>query len=302
MSSTPDAPKVADPNVTAQQQQDLNSKAAQSSQAGSMVNQSNPFGNLSYSQTGTSPDGTPLYTASTTLSDANKQLLDILQGTQKSAGQQGNALISGANYGAVSPSDAIGNATSGLVKDAMSKQVSYLSPYFTQQTDQLDTKLRNQGFAPGQPGYDNAMRALQNNQGNTVTGFESQIEPQMFQQAQSTYLMPAQLGGTLAGLGSPTMPAFTPQPGLNVQPANLIGATANAQQAQQQSYQDQLQQSQAMMSGLFGIPTAVLGGWAKGGGLSSLLGAGGLGTAAAGAGADATMASLLGTLGTAAIL
>jgi len=273
VSSSPTPPAVTDPNTTAANQTALNTKAGEASQVGSMVNQSNPYGSLSYSQTGTSADGTPLYTASTTLSQPNQQLLDILQGTQKTAGQQGQNLIAGANYGASSPTDVIGNATSGLVKDAMQKQVSYLDPYFKTQTDQLDTKLRNQGFAPGQPGYDTAMRALQNNQGNTVTGFESQIEPQMFQQAQSTYLMPAQLGESLSGFGSPTQPTFGTTPSLSIQPANLIGATANAQQAQQQTYQDQLAQNNSMMSGLFGIPTAILGGWAKGGGVQSLLGA-----------------------------
>lgn len=273
MSSTPDAPPVADPNAVAANQQALNTKSGQQSQVGSMTNQVTPTGSLSYSQTGTSSDGTPLYTATTKLSDPQQQLLDILQGTQKTAGQQGQSLISGANYGAQSPTDVIGNATSGLTKDAMTKQVAYLDPYFKQQTDQLDTQLRNQGFAPGQPGYDNAMRAVQNNQGNTVTGFLSQMEPQMYQQAYQNYMTPASLGGTLAGLGSPSNPTFQNTPQLNIQPANLIGATANAQTAAEASYQDQLKQSQAMMSGLFGIPSALLGGWAQGGGLSALMGA-----------------------------
>jgi len=273
MSSTPDAPAVADPNTVAANQQALNTTAGQQSQVGSMTSQVTPTGSLTYNQTGTSSDGTPLYTATTALSAPQQQLLDTLQGTQKIAGQQGQNLISGANYGGQQPSDVIGNATSGLVKDAMAKQVAYLDPYFSQQTSQLDTQLRNQGLLPGQPGYDNAMRAVQNNQGNTVTGFEAQMEPQMYQQAYQNYMTPAALGGTLANLGAPSNPTFQNTPQLNIQPANLIGATANAQQAAEASYQDQLKQSQSMMSGLFGVPTALLGGWAQSGGLSSLLGA-----------------------------
>jgi len=273
MSSTPDAPTVADPNTVAKNQQALNTTSGQQSQVGSMTNQVTPTGSLSYTQTGTSSDGTPLYTATTKLSDPQQQLLNTLQGTQQAAGTAGKNLISGANYGAQAPGDVIGNATSGLVKDAMAKQVSYLDPYFKQQTEQLDTQLRNQGFAPGQPGYDNAMRAVQNNQGNTVTGFEAQMEPQMYQQAYQNYMTPASLGGTLAGLGVPSNLTLQNTPQLNIQPANLIGATANAQQAAEASYQDQLKQSQAMMSGLFGIPTAALGGWAASGGLSGLMGA-----------------------------
>lgn len=272
MSNSPDAPTIADPNTVASNQQTLNNQAGQSSQAGSMVNQNNQYGSLSYSQTGTSPDGTPLYTATTSFTPQQQQLLDTLQGTKKVAGQQGQDLITGANYGAQQPGDVIGNSTSGLVKDAMAKQVDYLNPYFTTQTDQLDTKLRNQGFAPGQPGYDNAMRGLTNSQNNTVTGFESTMEPQMYAQAYQNYMTPATLGASLAGLGSPTDPTFTATPQLSVQPANLIGATANANTANEASYQDQLKQSQAMMSGLFGVPTAVLGGWAQNGGMQSLMG------------------------------
>jgi hypothetical protein len=273
MGDSPSPPAVADPTKVATDQQALNTKAGTQSQQGSMTNQVTPQGSLTYSQTGTSSDGTPLYTATTKLSDANQQLLDILQGTQKSAGTGGASLIAGANYGAAQPSDVIGDSTKGLVQKAMQQQTDYLNPYFKTQTDQLDTKLRNQGFAPGQPGYDNAMRGLQNSQNNTVTGFESTMEPQMYQQAYQNYITPAQLGGTLAGLGAPQAPTFQNTPQLNIQPANLIGATANAQQANEQNYQSQLQQSNAMMSGLFGIPTALLGGWANSGGLSSLMGA-----------------------------
>jgi len=272
MSSTPDAPSVTDPNITAANQQALNTKAGQASQAGSMTSQVTPTGSLTYNQTGTSSDGTPLYTATTALSAPQQQLLNTLQGTKQTAGTQAGQILSGANYGAQAPGDVIGNATSGLVKDAMAKQVSYLDPYFKSQTDQLDTQLRNQGFAPGQPGYDNAMRAVQNNQGNTVTGFEAQIEPQMYQQAYQTYGLPANLAGSLANFGAPSNPNFVQTPQLSIAPADLTGATASAQAAKEASYQDQLKQSQAMMSGLFGIPTALLGGWAKSGGMQDLMG------------------------------
>jgi hypothetical protein len=274
MGSSPQPPAVTDPNITAANQQTLNTNAGQSSQAGSMVNQVNPYGNLSYAQTGTSANGTPLYTATTSLSPAQQQLLTELTGTQTTAGKQAGTLLKNANYGA-NPTDVIGNGTTGLTGAAVAQQTAYLNPYFQTQTSQLDTQLRNQGFAPGQPGYDNAMRALQNNQNNTVTGFISQIEPQMFQQATQEYQMPAQMAESLAQFGAPTNPtqSFTSTPSLNITPANLTQATANAQQAQQQTYQDQLAQNNAMMSGLFGVGSAVLGGWAKNGGVQNMLGA-----------------------------
>lgn len=301
MGSSPQVPNVPDPNVVAANQGTINTKAGQASQAGSNVNQNNAFGSLTYAQTGTSPDGTPLYTANTTLSPEEQQLLTTLQGTQKTAGTAAGNLLTGANYGSVPAAQAIGDATTGLTKDAMDKQVAYLNPYFTTQTSQLDTQLRNQGLAPGQPGYDNAMRALQNNQGNTVTGFLSNIEPQMYQQASQTYQLPASLAGSLAGLGAPTLPnqSFVQTPGLNIQPANLEGDVASANTANMNAYQAQLGQQNAMMSGLFGIPTAVLGGLAKNGSLTGLSGL--FGSAGAAGGADAGLAALQ-ALGPAAII
>lgn len=270
MGNSPDPPKPTDPNITAANQQKLNTTAGVESQKGSMVNQVNPYGSLTYTQTGTSPDGTPLYTAKTELSPENQRLLDILRGTQTTAGQAGQNLISGANYGATQPKDVIGDMQSGWMKDAMGKQISYLQPQMNYDTDRLDTKLRNQGFAPGDPGYDKAMNALKQSQGQTITGFEASMTPSLLDAATKMYMLPAALGGQLTGLGAPQNPSWVQTPNLQIQPANLIGATANYDQANQAAYNAQTSKDNAMMSGLFGVPTAVLGGWAQAGGLGSL--------------------------------
>lgn len=276
MGNSPDPPKATDPNVTAQKQQDMNIKAGTMSQQGSMVNQSNPYGSLTYTQTGTSPDGTPLYTASTKLTDANQQLLDILQGTKKSAGEQAQSLLGGANYGAAQPKDVIGDMSGGWLKDAMAKQMSYLQPGFDYDVAKMDTKLKNQGFAPGTPGYDKAMNALKQSQGQTITGFQASQQPELLKQAAQLYAMPATLAGSLAGLGAPTDPSWVQTPNLQIQPANMIGAQANADAMAMKAYEAESAKHGDMMSGLFGIPTAILGGMAQNGafsGLDSLMGA-----------------------------
>lgn len=284
MGSAPSAPAVTDPNTTAADQQNLNTTAGETSQQGSMVNQNNPYGSLSYSQTGTSADGTPIYTSTENLSAAQQGLLNTQQETQQTAGTQASNLLTGANYGAESPTQAIGNATSGLTGQAVQQEENFLQPFFAPQVSQLQTQLENEGTMPNSPAYTQAMNNLLQSQGQTESGFVANIEPQMFQQATSEYQMPAQMAESLAGFAAPANENsnLTQTPGLTVQPANLIGATANAQTAEQQSYQDQLQQYQSMMSGLMGIPTAVLGGLAAGAtggaslGLTGLLGAGGL--------------------------
>jgi hypothetical protein len=269
LGSSPTPPAVTAPTTTATAQQALNTTSGTQSQQGSMVNQATPYGSLTYNQIGTSSTGTPLYSASTSLSPAEQSLFNTYTGTQQTAGTAGQQLLQNANYGATNPATAVGNATSGLTGQAVQQEENYLQPFFTPQTQQLQTQLLNQGIMPNSPAYTQAMNNLQQSQGQTESGFVANIEPQMYQQALSTYELPATLGGQLTSEGSSTNPTFQQTPGLTVQPANLVGATANAQQANQQSYQDQVTQYNNMMSGLMGIPTAILGGWAKAGGASA---------------------------------
>lgn len=265
--SSPDPPEVRDPGKVAETQQQYNRQAGIESQAGSMVNQYNPYGSLEYSQTGTGPGGVPIYSANIKLSPAQQQLLNTLQGNQQTAGNYATNLLGGANYGGQTPSDVIGGTTSGLTKDLIGKYVDYLNPFFTQQTDQLDTKLKNQGLQPGTPAYDQAMNAARQSQNQTVTKYTADIQPQAYQQAKDMYLTPLAMASQLMGLSQPgsVNQNLVNAPALNEQPANYIGAVANAQDAEMKAYQAKLQQQQGMMSGLFGTAGNVLGGWAKGG-------------------------------------
>jgi len=261
MGSTPSAPTPTPATTVAAGQQAYNTAAATNSQQGSMVDQSNPFGSLSYTESGVGANGTPLYTATTSLSPAEQNLLNTYQGIQGASGNSALALLSGADYGASSPSAAIGNLTSGLVGQAAQTEASYLQPFFQPQTEQLDTQLRNQGITPGSPAYQQAMNNLAQSQGQTYTGYLASTEPQLFNQATTEYTMPAELATSLAGISAPTTPnsSFVNAPTLNEQPADLTTATSNYNTAEQQAYQSQLQQNQAMMSGLFGIGTTALG-------------------------------------------
>lgn len=280
MFNTPSAP---DPVQAAQYGQNIansqtgmNVGAATTSQAGSEVNQNNQYGGLNYSQTGTGPGGVPIYTANVSLSQPQQQLFNQYQTTQGQAGQEGNTLLGTGDYGSgQSPASVIGDATSGNTAALVKEQTDYLNPFFTTQHDQLDTQLRNQGLAPGNPAYDNAMRGLQTNQGLTVSQAAAQFEPQAYQQATQNYELPLQLGENLAQFGQAGTPTsqLVQTPGLNIQPADLTGATATENNALNSTYQAQMAQNSAALSGLFGIPSAVLGGWAKSGGLSNLMGA-----------------------------
>jgi len=274
--SHPPTPESAQSVTDKQAAQNLT--AASGQQAASNVDQSNIFGNLNYSQTGTGPGGVPLYTATQTLSPEMQAIVHSLQG-----GIQGQLNNSGFDQG--NAASTIGNMTSGTTKDLLDKEVSYLQPFFTQQQEQLDSQLRNQGIGPESPAYTRAMNNLGQTQNQSVTGFLAQAEPSAYGQAVSSYMLPLGISQQLQGMLNPNFlpSSFINPPQNTLQPASYTTANANYNQAVNQQYQNEVARQTSMMSGLFGMGSAGLGGWARGG----FAGLGGLGGAAADSGAAA---------------
>ena len=250
-SGPPPAPSAGD---VSKKQQDYNITAAAAGQAGSMVGQETPFGSLSYQKTGTGPGGIPLYTATTNLTPQMQAIVNSLQGIT-SGNLGGPTDYSAGNFGQV-----VGDATSGLTSNLLQKQMDYYQPYFKKDKAQLDTTLRNQGFAPGQPGYDNAMRGLLDSQNRTMQQAAATFEPQAYNQAVQNYLGPLSVANTVYGMINPAFAksSMVPTPTTSVQPVDYSSNAWN-------QYNAQLQQSQAAQSGMWGIPTALLGGWAQSG-------------------------------------
>ena len=58
-----DAPSPPDPVATANAQETLNKNTAIYQAEMNNVNQTTPYGSLTYTQTGTNPDGTPIFSA-----------------------------------------------------------------------------------------------------------------------------------------------------------------------------------------------------------------------------------------------
>lgn len=290
MGSTPSVPPVTDPNVTAANQQSLNIGALEGGQAASLISQYNPYGSYQYVQTGTGPNGVPIYSSIDQLTPEEQAVFTANQGARQTAASNAATMLTNSTPQYTSPPDLSTNAGS-ITQSVMANEVGYLNPYFNTQKSQLDTQLRTQGLKPGDPGYDVAMNNLNQSQGQTVTGFEAQIEPQAYAQALQSYLTPLQTAGMEMALGTPgsVKQEMTNTPTFNMQPANLVGATASAQDAEMKAYQAQLAQSQAMMSGIFGIPTAIAGGLARNSALGSLFGGGS--AAAGGAAAGGTAAA-----------
>jgi hypothetical protein len=260
--SPPDPTKAIGQGIQAagETSQYINQPIAEENQAGSNYNQYDPYGSLTYTQTGTGPGGVPIYSSKVQLSPQQQQLLDRLQGTQTTAGAQAGNLLAGANYGGASPTDVIGNLTSGLTGQNMASYLASADPFFSTQSNQLDTQLRNQGLQPGQPAYDNAMRSLTTNQGYSVYGAAASFEPQAFQQATTEYGLPAQMALQLAQFGAPANPTsqFETGAGLNIQTPNTTGDIGSMVSADQNQYQAQQNQYNTMIKNLMNVAGGIV--------------------------------------------
>ena len=248
-----------------------------SAQAGSQYNQSDPYGSLNYSQTGTGPGGVPLYSASTSYSPSQQAALGQYTGTQLQAGSEATPTLNYGNYSGASPTQQIGSMTSGTTGQLENAYLGSAEPFFQTQQQQLDTQLQNQGFTPnspsgagtnsngptasGNPAYNNAMRQLTTNQDQAVLGAAAQFEPQAFGQASQLYSEPLTMAQSLSQLGAPISPTsqFTSNTP-SLAPANETAAYGTAQTAAEQQYQGQQAQYNSMMQGLFGVGSAALGG------------------------------------------
>jgi hypothetical protein len=256
MGGSPSPPPVADPAGVSAGQFASSLAAGESAQAGSQVNQIGPTGSSTYYQTGVGPNGVPTYTNVQQLTPQQQQLLNEQQLGMGLAGGAGANLMANTFNQYSSPTN-LTDAAGGATQQLLGQETSYLQPYFSQQTSQMDTSLRNQGIMPGTPAYNQQMLNLSQQQNNAVTGFLAQAEPAAFQQAQTNYLTPLQVSSALMGENQPgnvNLPETGQAP--NYQAPDVIGAQANAQSALESNYQAQLQQQTAMLTGLMGLGSA----------------------------------------------
>lgn len=272
----PSAPAAPDYTGAAQQTAQGNIDAARLATAANRVNQVTPYGNLDYAITGQDPYGNPTWTATTSLSDVGKQLLNTqnqaalgLGGTiNAQLGQVQNTMGKGFNPNIPSVQTSLDNKGGMQGWDKANQLLMQrLAPQMKIQQEQLDTKLANQGIAPGTEAYNRAKVALgmqQNdllnqsqltgltagntlfNQGLTSANFGNTAQQQAYNQALTNYNLPLNTLSALRTGSQVQNPTFinAPQQATTTGPDLLTAAQAqgqynmsnfNAQQAAQSS-------------------------------------------------------------------
>ena len=249
------------PYIQAAQQTSLGNLAgAQNATAANRVNQSTPYSNLNYTQTGTDANGNPIWSA-------NQTLAGPLAGAQSSLAQ-GVANQAAQGFNPNTPS--VGINPGQLYSDAIMQR---LQPQQAHAQQQQAASLANQGIAPGTDAYNNAMRTFQQGQNDQLTsaqvggiGVGLQANQQAFnQQLQQANLPYQQLGAFQQATQPGYVNAYNQQAVSGPDYTNAYSTAQNAQIAQQNQ---QIAQQANLQNGLFGL------------GSSAILGAGGVGNLA----------------------
>ena len=261
------------PYIQAAQQTALGNLAgAQAATSANRVNQSTPYANLNYSQTGTDANGNPIYSANQTLNNG------LQSGLQNISSNVINA--SASPFGVANTQNQIANnAALGQQgwNTATQDVLNSLSPQLSNQSEQLTNSLAQQGIQPGTEAYNKAMQLQGINQNNllaqaALTGAtvqNQQVGQNIAQQSTnnaglqnnytqnlSAYNNPLQ---QLAGFNTATNPGYiTPYNQTATTGPDYNAATQSTQNAQIAANNAALGQSTNLTSGLFGLGSSAI--------------------------------------------
>jgi hypothetical protein len=208
----PSAPAAPDYSGAAKETAAGNLQAAQTATAANRVNQVTPYGNLNYTESGTDSQGNPTWTATTSLSDVGRQLLNSQNATSLGLGNTINAQLGqvqntmgqgfNPNTGPITTNVGQSNLNPLTGQANLQTQTDYaggmqgwdkanqlmmqrLQPQMDIQQKSLDAKLANQGVVQGTEAYNRAKMGLgmqQNDLLNQAQLTGQQVGSNLFQQ------------------------------------------------------------------------------------------------------------------------
>jgi len=149
-------PKAPDPVKTAAAQTQSNIDTATKQAELNRVNQYNPYGSSEYSITGTNPDGTPIYSQTTKLSEPQQQIFDAQQKQDLGLTNTANTMLGQVQNAYSSPMDtsSAGSVNFGLSGDQMSQYQDALNKGFTpEQMQQFTGSLNTTAGDAATAGY-----------------------------------------------------------------------------------------------------------------------------------------------------
>ncbi len=272
--NTPSPPPVPDPTTTANSQQSENIGAAIANTTLNDVNQITPYGNIMYYPApgagnwvpgvGGGPSTfVPQYEAVTTLSPELKALSDTGIANSQIAANTEGMLGKNVQSTLATPIDLGPNATSAYLDKLATAE---LNPQIAQQQAQLNQTLANQGLTPGSAGWNYQQQQFGLNSAQQLNDLYLQGQNTAMQAIEAQYNEPLNALSALQSqsqVSEPGVGTLAPTVQSPIQPANYSQDVYNSAGLQNQQYQDQIQQSNALTSGLFGLGGSLISGGAK---------------------------------------
>lgn len=275
----PKAPKAPDPVATANAQAEANQDTARLEANLNRVNQVTPWGNVTYNDL-----GNDRWSQTVSLSPQEQQTYNLTKGLENRGLQLGQGVLGQVESAWGNPLDFSGltpmNTDFGAQRDRMT-QASYdrfkgfLDPRFTQEQDNLDSKLAAQGITLGSDAYTRAQGDFSRNkdaayqqaldsavqmgasEANTLFGQNMQARNQGLSELLTQRQQPMNELAALMNISSVGAPSYGQAQPVGVAPTDVLGATQMGYQGQLNAYNQQLQQQQATMGGLFGLGGAL---------------------------------------------
>ena len=242
MSGGSKPPPAPNPAVLAAQQTQANKDTAIANARMSAVNQSGPYGNLTYQETGTNPDGTPKFSA-------NYALGGTEQGLYNTAANNLQSSLS-------TPFDLNGNA--GVESRLMELGRARLDPIFQQRQGSLESQLLNSGYQRGSDAWNRQMDQFSRQQNDAYNQLALTGRQQAVNELMAQRQMPMQEFQNLTA-SRPFGFNALPTPQGQIAPTDVAGIYNNAYQNQLAQYGIEKNSNDAFWGGLMGLGGTIAG-------------------------------------------
>jgi hypothetical protein len=241
-------PKAPDPYKVSDAEAQASKEVAAWNQSLNMINQSNPFGSVSYQQTGTDPTtGAPQYSQTTSLSPELQNLLNSQIGAQTGISSAITGALGNLPTGPFDPS----SISTDKVRDASyNMRVAQMQPQWEEGFRNLEGMLNDRGLPIGSEIASNEFNRYDRAKNDSLAQISRQSELDAGQEYQrqfgnmlTQHNLPYQNLSQLMGMSSPVSnPSFNSYPTASAQAPdvgqNVWNAyNANVNQANQQNGQ-----------------------------------------------------------------
>ena len=242
------------PYVQAAQQTSLaNLAGAQTATAANRVNQSTPYSNLQYKQTGVDAQGNPIWSANQSLNPALQGTMNNLTGNLAAStanpfsvsNYQNKMVGQGPGFTNVGAAPNLQTKVGGTGMEGWDAATGLLMQRLQPQIDRsnaaLDNQLANQGIMPGSEAYKNAKQQQAQSNNDLLTQAQlagSQVQNTMFKQNvdAGTFTNQALTGQNTMNLGNTQFNNLTGQQGYANQLAGTQANNAALQNNYKQNY------------------------------------------------------------------